>query len=346
MRALPVLLLLVFVTAGPCAAGGETDSPRLDPVVASVVRMLDEKVSPESISQWLDQAGSSPGTLAADDLIALERAGAPEPLVEKILQLAAAAKQVEAPAPSPAEPTTLRELLPLAPLPSVPLTPRSNETVPALPDEPLPGVIPVLFDVRYAPQVIEYETTAWDLFVYVDGRPLARFDGWAAHSAKHMDRRSFTEWLKPGRHVVRVLQEQHNLKSKRKGTWSHKARVFGQPIVLDLDAAGDWEVQVQVEASATSFTAGEAEYAILHDGRTVGEGSGAGPGKRRWPALCEEVEAELTPGALQSKAGRSATRDCLRWASLWEDVESIPDRATVRTEMAAYDFKPDAVASR
>jgi hypothetical protein len=194
--------------------------------------------------------------------------------------------------------------------------------------------------------MVDDERTPWDLFVYVDGRPLASCSDRSSSMAMHREHLALDESLVPGRHVVRLLQEQHELESRRHGTWSHRARVFSHPIVLDLDAGGSWEVTIRVEESDSILTKGRTRYAVIRDGRTVDEGARTGPRPDTWPALCEELEAEPSPKRLSSKAVRRSLEDCVRWDSLWEGVPHYPDRTTVREEMKGYGFKPSPTPSK
>jgi len=309
---LSLLLILTFPFGIPTVAeetrSNEVDPERLDPVIASVVRMLKQKVPPETISTWLDQIDTPPATPSADGLIALTQAGAPDDLIQKILEIAAAAKT-----PTPGSPE--RE-----------------------PTQATDAEYPVRFQVSYSPQVIEYQETPWDLFVYVDGRPLVRADGWAAHSKNHRDWQTIEVALSPGRHVIRLLQEQHQLKSKRKGTWSHAAYLMGDPIELDLEPEGVWQVRIEAREGSSAFAAGKVAFEITRDGETVDHGSQSGISGKGASPLCEEAEETLSPKELNSKTGQAATRNCVRWASLWGGVDSVPERRAVREEMQTNNF--------
>jgi hypothetical protein len=318
VRSLLLVLVLLFPTPGLSALGSDqaeesqtavatqAESPPLDPVVTAVVRMLDEGVTSDTIAEWLVLSGASPATPTPDDLIALARAGASEGLIRRILELV----------PSPAEAA------------------------------PEPSAVWVEFDISYASEMVEDEPTPWDLFVYLDGRPLASCDDRSSISTAHCAPLVFRESLPPGRHVIRLLQEQHELRSRRKDTWSHEARVFPDPFPFNLDSGGDWRVAIRVKESDTFWRSGTTEYAVIHDDDPVEVGVKPGPRRRTWSPLCEELEAELSPKKLDSNAGRRALEGCVRWDSLWEGVEDHPDRTAVRDEMRDSDFNPVPSESR
>jgi hypothetical protein len=313
------------------AAATQPESPPLDPVVAAVVRMLDEGVTSDTIAEWLLLSGASPATPTPDDLIALARAGASEELVRRILELAPASPRKALAPPDPAE---------------RPPKPDEQRPPPPAGATPEPSAVWVEFDISYASEMVEDEPTPWDLFVYLDGHPLASCDDRSSNSTAHCDPLVFRELLLPGRHVIRLLQEQHELRSRRKGTWSHEARVFPDPIPFNLDSGGAWRVAIRVKESDAFWKSGTTEYAVIHDDDPVEVGVKPGPRRRTWFPLCEELEAELSPRKLDSNAGRRALEGCVRWDSLWEGVEDHPDRTAVRDEMTDSDFNPVPSESR
>jgi len=319
-----VLLILSGVALADEPATGqvtsESKSPPGDPVLADVVGMLDGGVSSENVLRWLEQSGASPGKLGPEALIDLSRAGATDELIQHLIELSPkeASPSAEPPVPAPDRPTV------------TPPPPTSTK--------PLPASLKVEFKVRYVPEMVEYQMTPWDLFVYVDGRPLVRGDGWASHGPNHADLLHFEESLTPGRHVIRILQEQHVLRSKRKQRWEHEARVFPDPIVLDLDADGEWKFMLQMKENSGLFAGGRVDYEIKLDRRIVSEEEDLGPSPSKWPKLCEEIETQLTEKQKAGKAGRKALRGCARWDALWEGVDDVPGREAVREEMQTRGF--------
>jgi SagB-type dehydrogenase family enzyme len=304
-----VSIIVLTLLGSPAAAA-------VDPVVADVVRMLEEGVDAGVIADWLDSGAAKPGELGADDLIALTKAEAPQDLVTKILKLAGAAPEAVA------EPAPPESAIP------APVLPPAAKTV-------------VGFKIDYRPAIVEYQTLPWDLFVYLDGEPIARASGWASHTGSHLEQKFFEKELAPGRHVIRILQEQHTLKSKRKGRWSHNARVFPTAILFDIEQAGAWSVEIMVDEEGVLMPGRRkpVDWMITRDGDLVEQGVGLGPTTHRWPLLCEELETTLSDRQRNSRSGQRMLSECLTWDSLWMDLESVPDRTTVRGGMQQSNFK-------
>jgi hypothetical protein len=303
-----ILLITLFcaLALGPPAAAAD-----LDPVVADVVRMLDEGVDTQFISAWLDRTEVNPGTLTPDDLIALSKADAPKEIVNKLLKMA---PEGEKPAREPAA--------------TAPPAAAQADTI-------------VQFVIDYRPGIIEDQSYPWDLFVYLDGEPLSRTSGWASHSSTHMEKQFVERKLAPGRHEIRLLQEQHRVKSKKKGTWSHMARVFPTTVLFDIDSAGTWRVEIQVDEEGMLHPGRKSpvNYIVTRDGDIAEQGVDLGPATRQWPLLCEEVASRYPGTKLQSRSAQRAMSGCVRWNSLWTEMESVPDRATVREKMKAGNFR-------
>jgi hypothetical protein len=314
VKSIGLLVLILAVLPGP-AGHAQEDLAGLDPVVADVVRMLGEGVSAELIVDWLDSSAARPGRLSPDDLIALSRAAAPPELVQRLMELSQAAAE-----------------------PPPPVPPGSTELPP-----PAPGTkVNVVFDIDYSPQLVEYQLTPFDLIVYLDGQPLSWFDGWSGEGEKGHDQLVFEHELETGPHVIRLLQERHEPKSKRKGTWTHEARVFPETILLDVDALGMWSVEMYIRESGDSFASGPkpVTYSILRNNEAIVNEMKQGPSTRRWPALCEEVETAFPGKKRNSAAAGKALQGCMSWSQLWEGIEGIPDRATVREGMKTSNFRP------
>jgi hypothetical protein len=323
--------LLVWLLLGSVSPAGPGDTPEaataaeeatLDPVVATVVRMLEAGVEPAVIASWLKRSGAEPGMPGPEDLIALTRAGAPSELIRRLIDLASGpdrdGKRRGTDRPRP------------------PGAPASPPAPPAASTDP----VPVEFDVEYVPETADDDETPFDLFVYVDGRPLGRCRGGTSRFAAHPDRLVVGESLPPGRHVVRLLRERHEVRSRRKGTWSHEARVFPDPVVLDLDPGAEWKVRLRVTESRTRPRGGTVDHVVMRGRARVDEGSRPGPGRNEWPGLCEELELGLKEKEATSRSDRRALEGCLRWGSLWEDVPAVPDRRTIRDALQANGFEP------
>lgn len=314
-----LIVVLVVLSSAPCA----TAQDGLDPVVDDVVRMLDEKVGEDLISGWLDRSGERPSKIGPDELIALSRAGASQNLIDKLVDLV----QTVEPAQDVSKVAEAAPVLVVAARPPV-----QDSLQPGSP-------LPVEFTINYDPEMVEYQTTPWDLFVYLDGRPVGSVDGWSSHTSTHKASLSFRIDVPRGRHVIRVFQEQHTIRSRRSGTWNHAARVYDRPIVLDLDREGAWKVEITVREKGSFFGRGAAplEYAIFLDGKVVESAPSVDAG---WPDLCEEVLTAFPGEKGGSKTARKALKGCLYWGSLWEGQEGLPDRETVRDRLQEVEFRP------
>jgi hypothetical protein len=128
------LLMLTIAATLAATAGGGVEDPILDPVVEDVLRLLDDGLAADTISDWLSHHDVRPGRLTADDLLALHRAGAPESLIQELVALGATSGHRRPPGAS------ARSVLAI--------------------------------EVTYRP-VVEEAAESWDLLVYVDGLPVA-----------------------------------------------------------------------------------------------------------------------------------------------------------------------------
>ena len=81
------------------------------------------------------------------------------------------------------------------------------------------------------------------------------------------------------------------------------------------------------------------EFEVTLDGEITNFGSASGLKGKSLHPLCEEVEDTLSPKERSTKAGQAAMRNCVRWSSLWEGVEAVPERAAVREKMQEVDFE-------
>jgi hypothetical protein len=339
------LLLAVALTSGlsaglpargqPDASGaGEAAAPvrPVDPVVGEVVRMLEAGVEPEVIARWLGQAETRPGKLVADDLIALKQAGAPEDLVRRILDLVPARVSLPAAPRAPAEASS------------------AAAGGPAATGREAPGSgVPVTFSVEYLPDTDpELGLDPWNLFLYLDGRPLAWTGGGRIITRWTKDSLEFHQPLPPGRRVLRLVQERHEVRSRRQGTWWHETRVSPEAFLLDIEPGADWRVVVQVNErnQGSRSHAGPISFTLLRDGEPVRQVERTGARTDEWPSLCEDVEASLSEKKRHSRAGQRALEGCIRWAALWPEAGEVPTRAEVRGELEGYGYRPPKVIQR
>ncbi len=319
-------MTMVLVGAG-AVAGAQVGDDALDPVVRDVVRMLEAQVGAETITTWLETSGQRPQAIAADDLIALTRAGAPEALVQLLLGATAAS-----PTPAPPVAPTVAPPAPVAPTPQPP--------APAVPDRfASRAPVDVSFRVDYRPEVQEAQR-GWDYFVYLDGDLLLWSDG-GAHAVLGAAVES-TRKLAPGRHVVRILQEQHVPQTIGR-PWRHSARVLPMALELELERGARYTVEIEHVEQKISYSGaddGVVSWVVRRDGQSVGERRDVGPDPEKWPYLCEEVKADMSPDKWDSRSGRRALEGCLSWTDLFPGVAEVPDRDAIRALLEEHKFRP------
>lgn len=308
---------LGFWAAQPAVA---QDTKAEDPVVQEIVRMLAAEISEPVIVRWIETSGKRPAAVSSGDLVALKQAGASDDLLGKLLEMAGTEPPPPPPAPS---------LLPTAPAPT-PM--RAPAPAPADPS----GAAPMRFEVRYQPASVEGEEP-WDLFLYLDGRLLARAE--TPMVALFPKAATSEGSLAPGEHVLRVVQERHR---RRSGGWHHEARVWGEPVRFTLAPGEPGELKLEFRQVKLALGGGEAplSWRVAQGERTVAESGKTGTRPEAWPPLCEEIEANLKPGKKPALPVRRELERCLRWTDLWPGIAGAPSREEVRAELARYDYRP------
>jgi hypothetical protein len=297
---------LLLLTCGVLAPGARGEAQ--DEVVREVVRMLEAGVTGRVIVGWLDRESLNPGTLGSDDIIALTRAGASPPLMDRLMALADERNATPAPAAEP------------------------------------PAEIPVEFSIRYRPyrDPEGEEDEQWHLFVYLDGKLLAWSEGrnWLSNSRKTVE---VHPHLPPGRHVLRLVQERHR-RAGQNG-WRHDARVCPDAIEFVTGRTGQ-RVEIQIVEPAGLSLRGSRTFvwSLWQEGIPQDEGIDLAGPPGDWPPLCEEIESGYAEGDKIPKRVRKQLDRCLRWDSLWPGLTEVPDRDEVRAELERFDFRP-AVAS-
>lgn len=292
-----------------------------DPVVRDVVRMLRAGVAEQVVLEWLESA-QRPGALSANDLIALAQADAPETVQRRLLQLASE----EAPPAPEAVPTP-----PAAPTPPATNPPQAGE-----------GVL-VTFRLGYRP-LFDEDEEPWDLYVYINGDVLT-FNS-AAGLALVNQTQTFDVRLVPGKHVLRLLQERH---TPRRSDVFHEARVCMEELILEVEE--DTPLDVQLDFTQPRIlaldSAARIDLQVVRAGEVLVNREIPIALPDDWRPLCEEIEAnwpERIPRALRNKYER-----CVRWPQLWQTqtvAEQVPDRATVRERLAAFNYRPVPATSR
>lgn len=305
----PSILFVALCAAIPAVAetADEGKVSGLDPVVADVVRMLDQQVESGVIEAWLITSDARPGSLTPDDLVALSQAKAPESLVLLLLE-------------------------------------RSEETGAAEPGVP-DGSSRVDFNVIYRPgssATYEADEAPWGLYAYLDGRPLVFTDGRNSILSASSRPLRFEQNLEPGPHTLRILLERHTLVSKKKNRWNHETRVFTEAASFDLVAGSAYGVDIEVNENRSFWKKdrGPVTFVVTGDDATLAELKGAGIEIEEWPALCEDLEASIPEGKKPGPSARQALESCVSWESLWEPAPGLPDRQTVREIMAEFNYRP------
>jgi len=290
-------------TAGAAFAAPAEPQPS-HAVVSDVVRMLDSKVEVSVILQWLANVEDPPGGLTADDMILLTRAGAPEPVIRRILELGAGPTAGTAPRPAPAAPSPAA-----APAPAAGSAP--------------PSCCVVYFSILYRPSFdSEAGDEVGDLYVYLDGTFLGRA-GVGKRNAVDLGTS-----VGPGEHAVRLLIESHT-RSGRGQEVMHDSFVAPEVIRFTLAEPADWKLAL--EWSEGVLSKGPLGWTLTRDGKEVAGESGLGTDRERWPPLCEDIEASVPSGRDASGWVERQLSRCVRWADLWPGVEPLPSREESRT---------------
>lgn len=195
-------------------------------------------------------------------------------------------------------------------------------------------------EVEYLPDFPATGDGPGDLYVYLDGDLLA----WVPTGGQFAPTPPavFERGVPPGAHVLRLLQEKHLARSA--GGWSHQARAAPFELFFQLAAGGRGELTLRLIESSAVFATNPTPVSamITQNGKTVQNLEKKGPGLDKWPALCEEIEANLDPGRKKiPKKARADLEHCVRWADLWRSLDGgVPARDEARAVLERYDFKP------
>jgi hypothetical protein len=369
------LTAIAAIAAAPAAgapsgggAGGTDPAPEaaLDPVVQEVLRMLHGKVSEPVILHWLATSGQRPASLGSREIVELQRAGASDPLMTRLLDLAvpqpspqsapqpaaepsAGTAGAASPAPaagaSSAAPAAQAEPAPAPAAATAPAAPAAA-AAPAAPAAATPlsaGAAPhaasTHWRIAYHPNY-GADDERWDLYVYLDGRYLAAVK---APTVSFLDPPvELDRSLAPGRHVLRVAVERHLRKLGRSG-WTHEAKVAPAALAFEIapDAAGTVELRCE-----TRLRGGPLTLRVTQGDAELARAEPAIAPPDAWPWLCEEITAGQARGkgtrlsALSSLSGsRSKLSSCLHWADLWPGTEAPPSRDAVRADLERRGFR-------
>lgn len=333
-------LALLFVSA-KVVAETETMSAT-DPLLADVMRMLEVGIESELIVRWIETGNRRPAAVAADDLIALKRAGASNGLMEALL--GSVSKQTPPAATSSTDPA--------GDMPADGAADVEKPVEPSTFQAPAKAMLDngptdancclVEFSVEYrAAEDREGEELAQpgrDLFLYVDGQFLASLESQGSIASRGPVR--FKVRLPPGDHVLRLTRELH---TPARGvasseTWAHETTVSPSIIPLEVAPGSNWQLDlrwVQAEFS----TAKPLTWRWIKDGEKVAGAARAGAFREQWPYLCEDAEISGESGAIAGWRVRDRLKSCVRWASLWPDGTETA-RAELLHELGRVGFKP------
>jgi len=329
---------MLAMSAAPAMVRAQTNATQaVDPIVTDVVRMLEVGIEPDLILNWLQSSGKRPGPLSADDVIALSEAKAPKELIQALLDLATPAAQAP--------------VAPVAPSADVPARPAV--AAPVSPPSPQPGRVTsdsecclVDFSVEY--RVSEdmigdgFEGPEQDLFLYLDGYFLARFESQGNIAARGPV--PFKARVSPGTHTLRLTRELHTQTDPRKhpDEWDHLTTVSPSVIEFAVEPGADWNLDIH-------WTQGEftlkppLHWRWSRDGVEVAGQKHAGAHREDWPFLCDDVEVSRDNGAISGWRARDRRKGCVDWSSLWPPPVRTT-RVEVLAELQQSDFQPNVTA--
>jgi hypothetical protein len=330
-------LLLTLAAMPGLAAAQTTATQATDPVVVDVVRMLEVGIEPELILNWLQSSGKRPGPLSADDVIALAEVKAPKPLIQALLDLATpVARAPAAPVtPAPGAAATPTAPAPIAPAPVPPATAAGDR-----------DCCLIDFSVEYRATEdrvgAEFEGPGHDLFLYLDGKFLARFESQGNIAAQGPI--PFKARVAPGDHTIRLTRELHTRPdaSKRPDEWDHLTTVSPAAIDFRVEPGADWNMDIRWVQGEFSLKK-PLHWRWSRDGVEVAGQEHAGEFREDWPYLCDDVEASRNAGAISGWRARDRMKGCVSWASLWPKTVVIT-RGEVLAELRQSDFEPAITA--
>ncbi len=344
-RVATLALVLLLPLANSAFAQAEPD----DPIVADVVRMLEAGVEPGLVRSWLETGGKRPGTLSANDMIALAAASAPDELIEYLLE--SARQPVTPSVPAPATPPAATSA------PAAPAAPAAEPVPPARQAAPATNAPQVQasygtgdtdcclvdFSVEYRASGQQYETqtdvSGGDLFLYIDGGFAGRFESQGNIAGGKA--RAFKRRLPPGRHVIRLTRERHAPSKNRsaRDARDHQTTVSPSAISFDVQPGARWNMDIRWVQGVFSLNK-PLSWRWSRNGEKVAGAEKVGADQDDWPFLCDDVELSRASGAISDWRADDRSSNCVTWASLWPDGVAT-DRAGILAGYRKDDFKPD-----
>lgn len=301
------------------------------------MRLLEAGLGEPLVLRWLQESGRRPLPPTVNDLVALKRAGASDPLVGALLDAAsggkspapAAAPEVPpqppaaAPSASPAPAPPVASVAPEPPAPPAPPAPKAVAPGTLAPAK-ISATVPIRASLRYVHVVEEGEP--WDLVVYLDGLPFDPVP--AAPSSNRAGDWTFERAVAPGPHLLRWAQESH--RGDASGRSTHAAKFDPEPLRFELVAGEPAAIDFEFRDRTGLFlrVGGPVTVHVTQGERELGARESDGD-PAAWTPLCEEIEATLG-GKKPDFSTRQALRQCARWQELWPGVAGLRPRDAVR----------------
>ena len=305
-RRAAVLLGALLSLVPLCAAADSFDE---------VLALLEGGVSEATILAWLDSGDGVLPRPTADELIALQEAGASDDLMRELLRRSGQ-PGAEGPRAAVADPPAEPGPPAATPAPGAPVANPLPAAAPAAIDR-----VQVRFRLLYAPRFDEGEES-WDLLVYLDGQPLsyvpADVDPFGLTAG---DPLQVEVELPTGGHRLRVMQERHQ---RRRRGWRHAARSAARAFDFELAAGPVAEVELEFRQAWGDLS--DPLTFRFTQGDRVADQVEVGGDPDRWPELCED--AGRAPGS----------SGCVGWSSLWS--RKVPSRPEVLDALARFEFRP------
>lgn len=342
LRSAATIGLLWTLSLTPASLSAQTATTQAtDPVVVDVVRMIEVGIDPELILNWLQSSGKRPGPLSADDVIALAEVKAPKPLIQALLDLATPVAQAPA---APVTPGAGTGATATPPAPAL-IAPAPTSPTPAPPATPSVDrdCCLVDFSVEYRAaedrEGAEFEGPGHDLFVYLDGNFLARFESQGNIAAQGPI--PFKARVTPGDHTIRLTRELHSRPSpkKRPDEWDHLTTVSPAAIEFRVEPGADWNMDIRWVQSEFSLKK-PLHWRWSRNGVEVAGKKNAGAFRDDWPYLCEDVEVSRNTGAISGWRARDRKKNCVSWASLWPAADETA-RVDILDQLRQLDFQPN-----
>jgi hypothetical protein len=177
-----------------------------------------------------------------------------------------------------------------------------------------------------------------DLFVYLDGRFLARVSslGNIASSGPV----TLKTQIAPGTHTLRLTRELH-FRTKNlleDSAWEHETRVSPAAIGLQVDPGYSYNLDLKWVQGEFS-TKRPLSWRWARNGMEVAGEKHAGEFRQKWAWLCEDAEVSRDDGAISNWRARDRLQDCVHWDDLWP-TGNAPPRREVLAELQKHDFDP------